>query len=145
MKKLMIIAVSLLAAIGMKMSADERVSYEQLPQAAQTFVSKYFDGDAISVIEREHKPFKTEYEVKFASGAEADFTGDGAWREVKAAHGCEVPAGIIPSGISKYVKQQYAGKKIEKIKHDRRGYEVELSGDIDLEFDANGHFIRVDR
>lgn len=145
MKKFILLALAAITAIGLKMSADERVAYDQLPQPAQAFISEFFQNDPITVVERDKKPFRTEYEVKFQSGSEADFTGDGAWTDVKAGRGSEVPAGIIPSGISKYVSKNYAGLKIVEIKLDRRGYEIELSNDLDLEFDSNGNFIRIDR
>lgn len=145
MKKFILLALAAIATIGFKMSADERVAYDQLPKTAREFITEFFQNDQITVVERDKKPFKTEYEVKFQSGSEADFTGDGTWTEVKAGKDGEIPSGIIPTGISKYVNQNYAGKKIVEIKLDRRGYEIELSNGLDIEFDSNGNFIRIDR
>ncbi len=56
----------------------------------------------------------------------------------------EIPASIIPSGIRDYVKKNYASSTIKDIKKKRYGYEVELTGDIDLEFNSKGKFLRVD-
>ncbi|WP_369695841.1 PepSY-like domain-containing protein [uncultured Duncaniella sp.] len=46
--------------------------------------------------------------------------------------------------IATYVKQNHKGSRIIGIEKKRNGYEIELSNDLDLEFDKQGNFIRFD-
>ena len=55
-----------------------------------------------------------------------------------------VPADLIPASIAEYVKTHFPGTQIVKIDKERRGYEVELSNDLDLQFNKNGKFIGID-
>jgi len=42
------------------------------------------------------------------------------------------------------VAANYTDAGINEISRDRRGYEVELTNQIELQFDQNGNFVRVD-
>ena len=67
----------------------------------------------------------------------------GDWEEVKTRTQA-VPAKLIPNGIAQYVKKTYPQSEIYKIQKKRYGYEVELANGLDLEFNANGQFLRID-
>ena len=42
------------------------------------------------------------------------------------------------------VRQHYAGQYIRKIERDRHGYEVKLTSGLELKFDRNGRFRKID-
>ena len=50
----------------------------------------------------------------------------------------------ISQSISTYVSINYGGHTIEKIKVESNHIEVELSNGVDLVFDSNGNFLRLD-
>jgi len=50
----------------------------------------------------------------------------------------------VPATIAEYVKTNFPGTQIVKIDKERRGYEVELSNDIDLHFNSNGKLLYID-
>ncbi|MDE6099665.1 MAG: PepSY-like domain-containing protein [Paramuribaculum sp.] len=112
--------------------AGTPVSLAQLPQAARTFLTKYFPGDNVKKAEKDQGHRGMEYEVDLASGAEIDFRENGEWKEVKVARGKAVPSGIVPAAIAKHVSANYSGQKIVEISHKRGGYEVELSNGTEL-------------
>lgn len=112
--------------------AGKPINRSELPQAAQTFLSKYFPGDDVRKAEKEQGRRGAEYEVDLVSGAEVDFRDNGDWKEVKAAHGHAVPAAIVPAAIAEYVAKNYSGQNIVEISRKRGGYEVELTNGIEL-------------
>ena len=117
--------------------AGTPIKQSQLPQAAQTFLSKYFPSDKLKTAEKEQGYRGAEYDVDLASGAEVDFRENGEWKHVKAAKGKAVPAAIIPAAITKYVSTNYAGKRIVEISRKRGGYELELSNGTELRLTAD--------
>lgn len=127
---------SMLVAVAATMSvvtfAGTPISQTELPKAALTFITKYFSEDEVRKVEQDSGHRGVEYEVDFMSGAEVDFTSDGQWKEVKAAHDSSVPTAIIPAAISKYVETNFKGLTIVEISRKRGGYEVELSNGTEL-------------
>ncbi len=121
---------------------DKPIAVSQLPAAAQNFIKTNFASNKVSHAFID-EGFSTEYEVYFENGNQIEFDKNGQWKEVKCIIG-KVPAKIIPASISKYVAQYFSGTDIIKIKKDRRGYEVELRNDIELEFDLKGNFVKMD-
>ena len=115
------------------------VNPNDLPKAAQSFIQKYFAKSTIAIAIKDGN----EYEVKFANGYEIDFDKNGEWKDVDCQM-TAIPQGIVPTTIDTYVKNNFAQNFIVKISRDRHGYDVELNNDLDLEFDSNGKFIRID-
>lgn len=64
---------------------------------------------------------------------------------VDAPYGQTVPAGIVPPTIAAYVADNYSVTGINEISRDNRGYEVELNTGVELIFDRDGKFVRIDR
>lgn len=124
---------------------DNLVAPADLPQAAQTFMNKYFAGTDVLSVKKDGKHSGTEYTVKLRNGYEVEFDATGNWTDVDAPAGKTIPDGIAPDRIASYVAQEYPGMGINEISRDYRGYDVELVTGLDLEFDIEGNFLRVDR
>lgn len=126
---------------------DKPIAVSQLPAAAQTFIKTHFPSAKVSYasIDKSFSPefSSTEYEVHFANGNQIEFDEKGQWKEVKCVMG-KVPAKIIPANINKYISEYFSEIDIIKIQKKRRGYEVELRNEIELEFDLNGNFVKMD-
>ena len=117
---------------------DKPITFQQLPQKAQQFINTHFSG-----VEVLSATVDDDYEVYLANGTKVEFTLQGEWKEVKCP-GSAVPAAIIPAAITQYVKAQFPNCSIVKIEKKYSGYEVELNTDVELKFDKNGNFIRLD-
>ena len=52
---------------------------------------------------------------------------------------------IVPPTIAAYVADNYSVTGINEISRDNRGYEVELNTGVELIFDRDGKFVRIDR
>lgn len=138
MKRTLLTLVAVVMAFSASVYAGTRIAENQLPQTARDFIAKHFPGDAIRKAESDQGRRGTEYEVDLNSGAEIDFSSDGNWKEVKAAHGQAVPDAIVPEGIAKLVKDSYSGLAIKEISRKRGGYEVELTNGTELKLTEDG-------
>ena len=124
-------------------ASDRIISVDQLPEPAKKFVEATFPGHAISYATIDVDFGSKSYEVRLDNGVEVDFDKDGTWDKVDC-HFNAVPAHLVPATIAEYVKTHFPGTQIVKIDKERRGYEVELSNDFDLQFNKNGKFLRID-
>ncbi len=117
-----------------------------IPLKATSFLSDHFSGVAIRKVKV--KKYATEaaqkkYEVKLINGVEVDFNSDGDWLEVDGNHQA-IPNAILPKNVAHYIKNNYPNSAVEKIEKEATKYEVELLNGIDLEFDLQGNFLRID-
>ncbi|MBQ8594064.1 MAG: PepSY-like domain-containing protein [Bacteroidaceae bacterium] len=127
-------------------SANDRVTHDvnQLPAAARQFITTHFPKAPVSYLSIDRKLFGVEgYDVRLIDGTEIDFNNKGEWKEIDAEHKV-IPAAIIPENIKKYINQYYPQNKVTKIKHTKRGYELHLNNDLEVDFDQRGNFLRLD-
>lgn len=140
MKKIIFFLLTLIALSGTACSNEHTpISVDQLPQTAQQFIKTYFSDCTISLIEKDGH----EYDVHFANGYEIDFDKNGEWESID----CQInpiPNGIVPAAINNYIQNNYPQTFIVEISRDRHGYDVELNNHMELEFNQNGEFLRID-
>jgi uncharacterized protein YuzE len=122
---------------------DKIIPVEQLPASAKTFVKKYFPQATIEYATKDTEFMGTTYEVRLSDGTEVDFDKKGNWDNVDCKTKA-VPASLVPAAIAQYVKAHYPNTVIVKIDKERGGYEIELSNDLDLNFNSKGKLIGID-
>jgi len=121
----------------------KNIAIKELPATAQSFIKTNFPNQAASYIIEDKDLTSTEYDVQFMGGAEIEFDSNGNWKEVDANKSL-MPATVLPKNIAAYIAKNYKGQQVEKIEKKRRGYKVEFVNDLELEFDTNGNFLRID-
>lgn len=145
MKKILFALFALFSVGVFVASADNHkvINKSQLPVQAQQFIDKHFAGVEVSLAKEEREILGRSYEVRLANGAKLEFSSKGAWEEVDCRFG-EVPAGIVPAEISKFIKESYPDAKVQKIEIDRNDYEVKLSNRLELKFDKEFRLVDID-
>ena len=145
LKTLSTVTFSLLAfGIATAQEEDGLVPVSTLPANAQAFVNQYFSANnIISVWQDTEKGRVEDYTVLFADGTEVEFHADGNWKEVKARNG-QVSPKIVSVKISKYVQRKFPKAMIKEIKKGRAKYEVDLTNGVELIFNLNGKFLKID-
>lgn len=126
--------------------ADDKISRNerQLPTISQQFLQHHFPNEKISYVIVDKDLFRTTYEVMLTNGKELEFYKDGEWKEIDAKK-VAVPESILPTNISKYIKQNFPNDVfVVQIKKKTSGIEIELSNKLEIEFTSNGKFIRYD-
>lgn len=145
MKKLALLVVGVLVSMQVMFADSEKpIAFEQLPQAAQTFVKKNFPDAKVAFVKQETDFLKKSYDLVFINGDKLEFDSDGNWKEIKC-HTLTVPASAIPAGINKFVTENYPDAKVVHIEKDRYEYEVKLSNFWEIKFDLKCNVIDLDR
>lgn len=131
--------------IGINLNAQETIiSKNELPQVAQKFISNNFSKSTVDYVKMDKDVFSTDYKVKFTDGTEVEFDSEGVWTEIDGRK-TAIPTHFIQKSILTYVKDKFPNTQIVKIEKSRFGkQEVKLSNGLELEFNSDGVFKRID-
>ncbi len=123
-------------------SHDKIINFSELPQQAQNFINTHFADQQISFVIKEDG----EYEVRFNDGTKVDFSRKGEWETVDCNHlqVSQSVVALLPQRIPSYIESNFAEAFITKIERERKSYNVELNNGLELEFNSNGDFLRID-
>ncbi len=145
MKKILfaVVAIFSLGVFNVSADNDRIISKEMLPAKAQVFIDQFFPGLKISYAKEERDFLERSYEVVLADGSKLEFFRKGDWKEVDCRYN-EVPAGVVPEPIVKFVNANYPDAKILQIEFDNHDYEVKLSNRLELSFDKKFNIIDID-
>lgn len=129
------------ATLEAKDSYTKNIS--KLPSVAVEFIKANFSDLELSGIKIDKGFFANSYDVYFTNGTKIEFDSKGEWTEVEnKLVGIKGP--VIPEKIQKVLDEDFKGAKVINIERKRRGYEVDLSNDLELIFDLQGNFIGID-
>ena len=145
MKKILfVLAVFFGFGVSIAVADNNKViNKNELPAPAQKLLDDYFPGAKLSYAKLEREFLERSYEVLLADGTKIEFFSNGKWQEVDCKFS-EVPAGIVPEAIIKYIANNYPGEKVLKIEIDRGNYEVKLSNRLELTFNKNFNIVDID-
>ncbi|MEP7374178.1 MAG: PepSY-like domain-containing protein [Chitinophagaceae bacterium] len=135
---LMTLSVLLLVACD----KEKVVQSDDLPANASGFVTTHYASKQILQVVKELDNLKTYFHVYLNNGSKLDFSRKG---DIKKIEGVEaIPDTVIPSLILNYVDTHYPNDFIRGWEIEDATQNVKLSTSIQLEFDKNGNFLRVD-
>jgi hypothetical protein len=138
------LVIAMLAVMPMLADNDKMIIREELPEKAQMFLTKHFDGVEVLYAKAERDMgIVTSYDVVLDGNVKVEFNRSGEWTSVDCEHS-QVPNSVLPQGVLDYVSNKFAKAYVVEIERGLMGYDVKLSNDLDLDFDKNGKFLRVD-
>ncbi|WP_313094651.1 PepSY-like domain-containing protein [Empedobacter sp.] len=123
------------------------ISANNLPVNAQNFVSQNFGNMEFVNAIKEVKHNITTYNIQLKDGTKIEFTDNGDWTEVKNGLGKSIPTKFFPDNIQKYLQSKYPKIDAKSIEMDTKDKEIKvelLQNNVDLKFDLNGNFIKID-
>ena len=136
-------ATTALAATAIVTDNDTPITFNELPEAAKEFVHKHFGKEQVSHVTLDNDIINKEYTLVFASGTKLEFNGDGDWKEVDCRY-TEMPQGLVPEQIENYIKNNYPNNKIREIKREHGGWEVKITGGLELTFNRDFKLVDID-
>ena len=140
LKYLLLMAMVMTMSLTMSADDDDRmITFEQLPQAAQTFHKTHFAAKAPLLVTADWD----DYTIRYESGEKVEFDRNGQWKDIEC-YGTKVPTAAIPEQISNYLMQNYPGKSVVKLERHRSVYEVKLNNGMEIEFNRNFQVIDMD-
>lgn len=136
-------ALFLTAFFAADVGAQEvQIQQNQLPAAISQFVRTHYSSAKISAITREKKIRKTEYEVRLDNGTKLEFVNN----KIDEIEGSQrIPNNVLPAKVTRYIQTNYPNSFATEWKMDDGRQKVELNNGVELEFDRNGRFLRIDR
>lgn len=143
MKKIFTILTISLVFTSVAKADDRPVTFEQLPVAAQTFITSNYPDDPVSYATVDDDFFRPDYSVVLVSGVKVQFNNNGSLEKIESRRG-NIPDGIIPVQITDYVKRSFKDASIVEYEVGRRTYEVKLSNGLELKFNRNFVPIGID-
>jgi len=146
MKTKLNLTACLLVGLTFGFSANAQktvITKTALPANAQAFLKTHFTAQEPISILQDKETFSTDYKVQFANNIEVEFDGKGNWEEVDGNHQA-IPVTVLPKAIASYLKTNFANTTVTKIDKGTWGYEVDLSNNLELEFNSKGNFLRID-
>ena len=140
MKKSMFALLAVLLLMCVSAQANDRViTFDQLPQSAQTLVKTHFADKVPLIITADYD----DYEILFESGEKVEFSRKGEWKDIECKTSA-VPVALIPEQTKVSIAKSFPAATIVCISRDRRGYEVELNNGLDVEFNKKFQVIEID-
>ncbi|UKB83669.1 PepSY-like domain-containing protein [Chryseobacterium sp. MEBOG06] len=139
-----ILIVMFLCIGGLIFGQDRVISANQLPKTSKTFLTTHFKGVPVSSAIEDRAIYGVdEYKVYLRNGMKIEFDSQGNWKEVDGKHE-KLPYSFIPASIRNYSTRNFPNTYIIKIEKKRWSYKAELSNGLELEFDRNGNFKKID-
>ena len=139
-KRLVVLTLVLIST--MSFAQEKKITAAQLPANAQNFIKQHFKGETVTAAKLDKEMFDTDYETILSNGVKINFDAKGNWDEIDGRNA--LPASVIPKSIATFVATNYKGQNVVQIDKKLAGYDIELSGGTELEFDTNGKFLRID-
>lgn len=133
--KLKTILLALLVGISSAL-ADMVVPANQLPAAAQNFISTHFKGVGIGLVERDMNSF----DVVLTDGTKIDFNINGEWTKVDGKYKA-IPTSFIPNAVLSKVKATQPNAQIMKVDREFGGYKFKFNNGMKVYADNNGNIL----
>lgn len=142
MKKLSLITSVLLAFVLFTNCEEETViTVQELPTEINSFVENHFENSTISYAEKVR--FEDEkYKITLSTGYKISFNKKNEM--IKISGNSQVPNSVIPEQILDYVNSNFSSNYIEEWKKEKKNHEVKLDNDLELVFDKNEQFLKMD-
>lgn len=143
--KKLYLAIALLLATSLSACEqnDTPITFNELPTISQQFIQRHFGDLDIALVVKDYDDLSFTYDVNFVNLYEVDFDKNGEWIKVDCQRD-SVPTAIVPAGIANYVATRFNGQYIVEIERNTRSYDVELNTGVDVVFDKDGNFKRID-
>lgn len=142
MKRLIIVAALMFAAVFTSCSKEKPIAINELPAPAQQFMTTYYGDKSPILVVKDVDDFVTTYDVSYSDGTMLEFDKKGQWIKVECNITSAVPSEIIPAEINKFVADNYPNTQIIKIEKDKTEWEIKLSNRA--EFTFNKYFQLID-
>ena len=133
----MLLAGVLMLAAGGAAEAKRPTQMSELPATAQQFVRDNFADGRVTHVKMAGRLADRDYEVAFVDGTRIQFDKNGNWEEIHTHYG-KIPATVLPQKARTYLREHYPEVPMTAVEHDRKGYEIELSNGLELEFGPDG-------
>ena len=115
----------------------------EIPSEIKTYISIHFPANTIIRAEKETEFNEINYDIYLSESFNLEFNSEFDIIEIDGI--IELPDSVIPQPILDYIAQNYTNNFITDWELEYNHQQVELNNNVELEFEINGVFIRIDK
>lgn len=121
---------------------DVVLTEAQIPSEIKAYVQTHWPTDSIVKAEKETDAGIVTYDIHLSGNVELEFNN--VFEIIEIDGTTQLPNSVIPQAILDYVVANYPNNFITDWELEGNHQQVELNNGLELEFQMNGDFIRVD-
>ena len=138
---------SSLVAIALTLSLiscakDEVIPVSELPAEMKAYISIHFPSNTILQVVKDVDGLTKTYDVLLSERISLEFNRQKEIIDIDSE--IALPNSVIPEQIRQYVTANYPSNVITDWELDDRNQQVQLNNGLDLKFNMNGDFLRID-
>ena len=138
---------SSLVAIALTLSLiscakDEVIPVSELPAEMKAYISTHFPSNTILQVVKDVDGLTKTYDVLLSERISLEFNRQKEIIDIDSD--IALPNSVIPEQIRQYVTANYPSNVITDWELDDRNQQVQLNNGLDLKFNMNGDFLRID-
>jgi hypothetical protein len=118
------------------------VPVSDIPSNISNYVKTHFPNNTIAKAIKDKDGFTKTYDILLSDGTSLEFNRKNEIVDIEGLNA--LPDSVIPAPILSYVKTNYATNYITDWEIDNNTQQVELNNSLELKFDKNGNFLRID-
>ena len=141
-KNILTLALAIFLSVN-AFAQNGMTKFEQLPTKAQEFVNTYFKDYTVQYIFSDKEFADIDYKIRFEDGTEIEFNAKGEWTDVSGKQKC-IPTDFIITEITEYINTVHKDLCITDIEREFNRITVELSNNLEIEFNSKGKVISYD-
>lgn len=140
--KFLVFTLTMFSVSLTSFAQDKIIPASELPNEIKSYLSKHFPNNSILQAQVDKELFSTSYEVILQDNFSLEF--DSKNRVTDISGKSQLPNSVIPKSILEYVKSNYPNNIILDWELDDKNQQIELDNGLDLEFNMQGAFLRID-
>ena len=121
---------------------DVVLTEAEIPTAIKTYIETHFPSNTIVRAEKDTENNTITYEIYLNENINLEFNSASEITDIDGI--IQLPNSVIPQSILDYVSTNYPNNFITDWELEFNHQQVELNNNIELEFELNGNFIRID-
>ncbi len=116
-----------------------------IPSEIKSYVSTHFPTNTIVQAIKDKDGLSKSYDVILDGGFKLEFNKSYNITDVESTNKTtKLPDSVIPAKLLAYVAANYPNNTIVSWELDDKNQQIELNNGLDLEFNMNGDFLRID-
>lgn len=132
----------LLLTIMTSYAQDKDIPESKLPVEIHKYITTHFPNNKVIQVVEDNELFSKSYEVLLTDNIKLEFNGKNKITDIDGTS--KLPDSVIPKTILAHVKSTYPKSVITDWELDNKIQQIKLDNNLDLEFNMQGKFLRID-
>ncbi|WP_107039796.1 PepSY-like domain-containing protein [Brumimicrobium mesophilum] len=137
-----VLSLLVVLAVLTSCNKEEIIGSGDLPSEISEYVTTHFPNNVIIQSIEDKDGFTKTYDVILEGSISLEFNRKKEIIEIDGVS--ELPKSVIPTKISAYVEVNYPTNFITDWELDDKNQQIELDNEMDLEFNMDGDFLKID-